>query len=91
MTDENRDGREAPRVTTAATGPSAALIIFGIVVVLLIIFFLQNGERTSIDFLFFEKRTTIRWSLVVAAALGVVADRIAGIWWRRRKRRNDER
>ena len=35
------------------------------------IFFLQNGERTSIDFLFFEKRTTIRWSLLMAIVFGV--------------------
>jgi uncharacterized integral membrane protein len=91
MNDENRVGPEGQRATSAGAGPSATFIVFAVVVVLFVVFFLQNGERTKIDFLFFEKRTTIRWSLVVAVLLGIVADRIFTIWWRRRKRRADER
>ena len=79
--------------TTAASGrcgPNLMLIIIGVVVALFVVFFLQNGERTSIDFLVFEKITTIRWSLLMAMVLGVVIDRLFSIWWRRRgKRKND--
>ncbi|MCU1359442.1 MAG: hypothetical protein JWN99_731, partial [Ilumatobacteraceae bacterium] len=48
-------------------------------------FFLQNGERTSIDFLFFEKTTTKRWSILMSIVFGVVLDRLLSFWWRRRK------
>jgi uncharacterized integral membrane protein len=74
---------------SGSNGPSIALIAFGIVAILAAIFFLQNGERTSIDFLVFEKRTTIRWSLLMAIVFGVVLDRLIGFWWRRRRRDRD--
>ena len=71
-----------------SNGPSATLIGFAILVVLFVVFFLQNSETLSIDFLFFEKKTTVRWSLLVAVVLGILIDRIFTMWWRRRKRNN---
>jgi uncharacterized integral membrane protein len=71
------------------SGPSIALIGIAVVAALMLIFFLQNGERTSIDFLFFEKQTTIRWSIIVAVLLGAALDRVVAIWWRRSRRKND--
>jgi uncharacterized integral membrane protein len=79
------------QVAAGRNGPSVTLIGLGIVIALLVIFFLQNGEKLSIDFLFFEKRTTIRWSIVVAMVLGILADRSFSIWWRRRRRRNTDK
>lgn len=79
--------------TNAASGrngPSPALIVFLIVIGLAVVFFFQNGEYTQVDFLVFEKRTTIRWSILMAFVFGIVADRLFAIWWRRRGRRNDE-
>jgi uncharacterized integral membrane protein len=70
-------------------GPSVTLIGLGVVVVLFVVFFLQNSEHLSIDFLVFEKRTTIRWSLLVAVVLGILLDRVFTMWWRRRRRRNN--
>jgi uncharacterized integral membrane protein len=61
-------------------GPSIAI--------LMVIFFLQNGEKTTIDFLVFEKLTTIRWSIIVAVLLGAALDRIVAIWWRRSRKKN---
>jgi uncharacterized integral membrane protein len=58
--------------------------------VLSVIFFLQNSEKVSIDFLVFEKITTIRWSILMAVVLGVLVDRLFSIWWRRRRRKNDD-
>jgi hypothetical protein len=40
-------------------------------------FFLQNSEPVFIDFLVFEKKTTIRWSILMAIVLGVLLDRLA--------------
>ena len=75
--------------SSGRSGPSVTLIALAVVVVLFVVFFLQNSEHLKIDFLFFEKDTTIRWSLLVAVVLGVLFDRIFTIWWRRRKRRNN--
>jgi uncharacterized integral membrane protein len=73
-------------VASGSSGPSPTLIGCGVLVVLFIVFFLQNSEPLRIDFLFFEKQTTIRWGLLVAVVLGVLIDRIFTMWWRRRKR-----
>ena len=81
---------EVPHEAAAGrNGPNITLIGFGILVVLFVVFFLQNSETLRIDFLIFEKKTTIRWSLLVAVVLGVLIDRIFTMWWRRRRSRND--
>jgi uncharacterized integral membrane protein len=82
----NEDQRE---VAAGRKGPSPTLIGLGLVIALFVVFFLQNSEHLKIDFLFFEKDTTIRWSLLVAVVLGVLFDRIFTIWWRRRRRRTN--
>ncbi|MGD9998613.1 MAG: hypothetical protein AB7L17_07775 [Ilumatobacteraceae bacterium] len=82
--------RTQASAASGRNGPNIALIAFAVVAVLAVIFFLQNGERTSIDFLVFEKTTTIRWSLLMAIVFGVVLDRLLGFWWRRRKRRRED-
>ena len=69
-----------------ASGPSIAFIGLLVVVALAVVFFLQNGEYVSIDFLVFEKRTTLRWSILMAVVLGVLLDRILTIAWRRHKK-----
>lgn len=89
MNDEFRgatDGQQA--AASGRNGPSITLIGLAVVVVLFVVFFLQNSERLSIDFLVFEKNTTIRWSLLIALLLGIALDRMFSIWWRRRRRRN---
>ena len=86
--DLNRDTNERAPSSAASgrSGPSAALIGFAVVAVLGIVFFFQNGDRTEIDFLFFENRTTVRFSIIIAIAIGVLLDRLFSIWWRRRRR-----
>ncbi|HEY0519148.1 MAG TPA: hypothetical protein VGC84_06610 [Ilumatobacteraceae bacterium] len=74
-------------VASGRSGPNMTLIGLGIVIVLFVVFFLQNSEHVVIDFLFFEKRTTIRWSLLVAVVLGILSDRVFTVWWRRRRSR----
>jgi|GEM_PF-517965 len=82
----NEDQRE---VAAGRNGPNATLIGLAVVIALFVVFFLQNSEHLKIDFLVFEKDTTIRWSLLVAVVLGILVDRIFTIWWRRRRRRNN--
>jgi len=84
----DRDVDDQTSARSGRSGPSVALIGFVLLAVLAVVFFLQNGERSNIDFLVFEERTTIRWSLMVAVVIGVVLDRLISFWWRRRRRRS---
>ena len=72
---------------SGASGPSVALIGLLVVIGLAVVFFFQNSEPVYIDFLVFERRTTIRWSILMAIVLGVLLDRIVTIAWRRRKKK----
>lgn len=91
MAKDSPDTRNNETIAASGrSGPSPALIVLGAVGALAVIFFLQNGESTSVDFLFFEERTTIRWSILMAFVLGVVIDRLFSIWWRRRGKRKDD-
>lgn len=86
MSDEQQNPIE---VASGRSGPSFALILFLIVIGLGAVFFLQNSETVPLDFLVFEKVTTIRWSLLMAVVFGILIDRIFSIWWRRRRRKNN--
>ncbi|MDO8390736.1 MAG: hypothetical protein Q7V57_09625 [Actinomycetota bacterium] len=86
--DNNREVSRAPR-PDVKTKPNIALIAGLVMVALSVIFFLQNSEKVPIDFLVFEKITTIRWSILMAVVLGVLLDRMFTIWWRRRRRKNN--
>lgn len=91
MNMDNPNNTEVQRdASSGRSGPSVTLIGLAVVVVLFVVFFLQNSEQLTIDFLVFEKRTTIRWSLLVAVVLGILFDRIFAIVWRRWRRRNNE-
>lgn len=87
MSNDNKLPRSGDNsAASGSSGPSFAFIGLLIVVALAVVFFLQNSETVSIDFLVFEKRTTLRWSILMAAVLGVLLDRIFTIAWRRRKK-----
>lgn len=78
------------KTASGANGPSVALIVLAVIAALAVIFFLQNSEKVSIDFLVFEKVTTVRWSILMAIVLGILLDRIFTIAWRRRKKKQNE-
>ena len=76
-------------VSKGRRAPHFALIFFLILIALAAVFALQNSETVSIDFLVVEKRTTIRWSILMAVALGILIDRIFSIWWHRRSNKKN--
>lgn len=86
------DYNDVPRgpMPEVKSRPNVALIAGLIIAALCVVFFFQNGEMVSIDFLFVEKRTTIRWSILMAVVLGILLDRLVSIWWRRRKRKQND-
>ena len=71
------------------SGPNIALILAAVLAAIAVIFFLQNGNESRIKFLFFSWTSTVRWSIIIAVILGIVIDRMFGIWWSRRRRRDD--
>jgi uncharacterized integral membrane protein len=91
--DRNDERRLRANDTNAASGSngvSPSLIGFGVVAVLAVIFFFQNSEPINVNFWLVDWDTTIRWSLLMAMVLGVLLDRLFGMWWRRRGRKKDE-
>jgi uncharacterized integral membrane protein len=89
--EQNNIEPAASVVSSGRKGPGATVIAFGVIALLAVVFFFQNSEVTYIDFLIFEKRTTIRWSIMMAVILGVVLDRLFSNWWRRRKSNKAEK
>ncbi len=78
-------------VRKARSGLSPALVGAGIVAVLLVVFILQNSNRASVEFLFFERQTPVWVAIGIGIVLGVILDRLVTVWWRRSRRRRDER
>ena len=72
---KKRDPRDIARIV-------AALVIVGF----LIAFVVENSAQVNVHFVFFSHRVSLIWALVVAAALGALADRL--IQWRRRRHKS---
>ena len=87
--DENDGGRGRTGAASGRRGPGVALILFLLVAAYAVAFFFRNSHETEVDFVFGETTTTLRWSLLIAVALGVVLHRLLSMWWRslRRHRR----
>jgi hypothetical protein len=71
------------------SGPPWRLIVLVGVAVVAVLFVLQNRERKSVDFLFFEINSRQWVNIAVAIAIGVILDRLFLGWWRRRRNRKD--
>ncbi|MGZ4699582.1 MAG: hypothetical protein ACXVH5_05890 [Ilumatobacteraceae bacterium] len=84
MTNDNLGSNESHPITTTKSGPSPTLIGLAILIALGVAFFFQNGNTTSIHFLFFQKDAKTRWAIIVAVVIGIAIDRVFTMWWRRR-------
>ncbi len=70
-------------------GPGVFLVLAILTAVVAGVFVAQNGERTQIQFLFFDFSSRIWTAIAIAIALGILLDRLFLAWWRRaRKRKN---
>ena len=54
-----------------------------------VVFVLQNNERATITFLFFEGEFRVWTAILVAILLGVLLDRVLQTWRRRARRGRD--
>ena len=88
MTNENLGSSESHPITTTKSGPSPTLVGLAILIALGVAFFFQNGNETSIHFLFFQKDAKTRWAIIVAVGIGIAIDRVFSMWWRRRGTRD---
>ncbi|HNJ98585.1 MAG TPA: hypothetical protein PLV13_10685 [Ilumatobacteraceae bacterium] len=70
--------------------PNVALIAALLVIAITLLLFIKNSHHVSIDFVVFDKTTTVRWLILMSIVLGVLIDRAVTIWWRRRKRKKYE-
>lgn len=77
------------QVASGRNGPAAGLIAFAVVAVLTTVFVLQNGNRATLSFLWFEFESRVWVVILVSIAIGAALDRLFGFWWRRRKRRKE--
>jgi uncharacterized integral membrane protein len=79
---ESRD-EELP---SKGSGPSIALIASVVIAILAVVFVVQNGKRTTVEFLFFEKHVSVWVAIAVAILIGIALNSLFGFWWRRRRR-----
>lgn len=59
-------------------GPSGKLIAAGVALVLLLFFMLQNRDRASVDFLFWDVEARLWTVIVISAVLGFVIGWLLG-------------
>jgi uncharacterized integral membrane protein len=84
----------APRARTVHTGTGIVpAVIAGVLLALAIVVFVaQNSTRVELEWLWLDFRLSPAALFLGALLIGVVADEIAGLVWRRaRRRRLDER
>lgn len=78
------------KVASGRNGPALGLIAFAVVAVLTVVFVLQNGNRATLSFLWFEGESRVWFVILVSIVIGAALDRLFGLWWRRRRRRRKE-
>jgi len=77
------DDRE---VSGGRSGISPALIGFIVVAIGAVVFVLQNTEDSRVEILFWDVTAKLWLVIAISIAIGVILDRLFGIWWRRRRR-----
>jgi len=86
--DDDRDRADDLHAGYTREGMSGGAIALVVVGVLLLLFILQNGERGTINFLFWDVTMRTWMALLIAAVLGFVGGYLVA-HLRRRRRRED--
>jgi uncharacterized integral membrane protein len=86
MESNDHDHRDHRSVEGGQRGPSLFLIVFLVIVAVAVVFVIQNSNRVSTEFLFFDANARLWVVILIAIGLGVLLDRFVQIWWRHRRR-----
>ena len=89
--DDRNDEYDAQPGPTGRSGPSIWLVAFAVVALATAVFILQNGEPVPAEFLWFDRSIKLWVAIVASIGLGILLDRLILTWWRRARRRRDER
>ncbi len=91
MRNRDDDGRDEDLNTGyTSEGPSGGVIALIVVAVLLLLFILQNGEKGTISFLFWDATLRTWMALLIAAVLGFAGGYLVARIGRRRRRERSE-
>ncbi|MBA3605063.1 MAG: LapA family protein [Actinomycetota bacterium] len=85
---ESNDRREADdrRVVESRSGISPALIGFVVIAIIAVVFIIQNANDSRVNILFWDVTASLWLVIAVSIVIGILLDRLFGIWWRRRRR-----
>jgi len=83
---ERSESDERQQVERTRSGISPALVGFIVLAILAIVFVVQNPEKAEIELLFWGVTASLWVVILISIAIGVLLDRLFGIWWRRRRR-----
>ncbi len=90
MADTGRSSSSGVERHGAAEGPKrepkeiARLVGAAVILVYLIAFIVENSQTVEVHFVFWSAHVSLIWALLIAAVLGVAADRL--VIYRRRQR-----
>jgi uncharacterized integral membrane protein len=71
---------------TKNTGPNLATIGAAAAVIVFVLFIIANTKKTEVNFLIFKAdNVSVWWVIVLSAIITLVAERLFGFAWRRRK------
>jgi uncharacterized integral membrane protein len=87
-TPTTRPTAEGEGTVYRGTGVSATLIVGTIVAILAIILAVQNTETTTVEVFRADYSAPLVVVILAAAIAGVLLDEVAGLFWRRRRRRH---
>jgi uncharacterized integral membrane protein len=84
MTENRSEEAKNTSPNIATIGAAAAVIVF-------ILFIIANTKKTEVNFLVFKAdNVSVWWVIVLSAIITLIAERLFGFAWRRRKAKQDK-